>query len=384
MYGAPVLDLPNHLVEAKELARLIDSLQTKLCRVLALATERGDHNAAGQTPVAWVASRCLLSKTSAADRLCVGRQLATLPGVEAAVKQGQIGYQAASVICHLAEQLGDKRDHIDEAQWVEYATRFSLKHLRFLALSARHAWDPEGFERDAEESYEQRYLYISELGGMFKLDGLLEAESGAALKAAIDALAKPLGQADRREPRQRRADALSEMAHHALDAGTLPRRNGVRPHVSLSTTIQGLKGELGAAASELEPGLPVSSKTAQRLACDGTLHRVLKADSVVIDVGRATRAVSPSMRRALKARDQHCRWPGCDRPASWSAAHHIEFVSRNGKTKPGNLILLCYYHHRLVHEGQWQVVRAGEELRFIPPDRFLYARARGPGENWAA
>src|SRR4029077_19406102 len=97
-------------------------------------------------------------------------------------------------------------------------------------------------------------------------------------------------------------DALVEAMHHALGAGTLPRRNGVRPHVSVNTTIEGLKGELGAPASQLENGVPISSKTVQRLACDGTLHPILKADSQVIDVGRATRSVSASQWRALKAR----------------------------------------------------------------------------------
>ena len=77
----------------------------------------------------------------------------------------------------------------------------------------------------------------------------------------------------------------------------MPRRNRVRPHINVNTTIEGLKGELGAAASEMQNGMPVSSKTVQRLACDGTLSRVLKADSVVVDVGHATQAVSPAQWR---------------------------------------------------------------------------------------
>src|SRR4029077_4707571 len=128
--------------------------------------------------------------------------------------------------------------------------------------------------------------------GMHSLEGGVGWEPGAPLKAPIDALAKPLGADDTRLPRQRRADALTELTHHALEAGTLPRRNRVRPHININTTLEGLKGELGAAASELQGGMAISSKTVQRLACDGTLCRILKADSVVVDVGRATRAVS--------------------------------------------------------------------------------------------
>ena len=245
---AAALDLDDSEIEPRELSNLIDALQGKLCRVVAAATRRGDHAVSGHTPVSWVAETCLMSRTSASDRLCVGTQLESLPGVEQAVVDGRIGYQAASVICHLSEQLGEKRELIDPAQWVGYAARFSLKGLRYLALSARHAWDPEGFELDGEQSYEERYLFISEMRGMYKLDGLFDAEAGAALKTAIDSLAKPLGAHDTRTARQRRADAMTELAHHAMDRGTLPRRNGVRPHVTVTTTLEGLKGQLGAAA----------------------------------------------------------------------------------------------------------------------------------------
>jgi hypothetical protein len=68
-------------------------------------------------------------------------------------------------------------------------------------------------------------------------------------------------------------------------------------------------------------------------------------------------------------RDKGCRWPGCDRQVSWSSPHHIVAWARNGPSKLPNLVLLCYFHHRQVHEGGWQVVKVGREFRFIPPDR---------------
>src|SRR5438477_10022531 len=99
------------------------------------------------------------------------------------------------------------------------------------------------------------------------------------------------------------------MTKHAMDQGRLPRRNGARPHISVNTTIEGLKGELGGVASQLGSGMPISSKTVQRLACDGTLNRVIKADSGVVEVGRATRSVSASQWRALKAGHRACAAP---------------------------------------------------------------------------
>jgi hypothetical protein len=145
-----------------------------------------------------------------------------------------------------------------------------------------------------------------------------------------------------------------------------------------------LKNEVGAPPAEVEQMLPVSTKTLERIACDCTISRVLLAGSVVTDVGRATRVVSAPTRRALQARDRGCRWPGCDRHVGWASAHHIEFWARGGQTKLSNLVLLCYFHHRLVHEGGWQVVKVGRELRFLPPERVVMRRARGPGMRWAA
>ena len=220
--------------------------------------------------------------------------------------------------------------------------------------------------------------------GMHLIDGILDPVGGAALKTAIEALARRLGADDERTPAQRRADSLVELAQHAMDEGRLPRRNGVKPHVTVTTTLEGLKNEVGAPPAEVEQTLPVSTRTLERIGCDCTISRVLLADSVVTDVGRATRVVSAPTRRALQARDRGCRWPGCDRSVGWANAHHIEFWSRGGSTRLGNLVLLCYFHHRLVHEGGWQVLKVGRELRFVPPERVVMRRVRGPGMRWAA
>jgi hypothetical protein len=378
------LEAEDDFVDPGRLAAVVDRLRGKLCRVVHASRKRGDHLLEGCSAVSLVSIDCKMSRTSAADHLCVGEQLQSLPRVAEALSSGQIGYQAASVICHLSDLVGEKRDRIDEEHWIGYAKRFSIKDLRILTAHARHAWDPEGFEKDTEEDYENRYLYLSEMGGMYKLDAVLDPEGGAALKTAIESLSTPRGSTDDRSSKQRRADALVELVHHAMDAGTMPRRNRVRPHINLNTTLEGLKGELGASASELQGGMAISSKTVQRLACDGALSRILKAGSVVVDVGRATRAVSPAQWRALKARHRTCGGPGCDRPVNHTTPHHIEFWGKGGPSDLPNLLPLCYYHHRLVHEGGWQVVKAGGGFQFIPPDRVIARRARGPGMRWAA
>src|SRR5919201_823184 len=128
----------------------------------------------------------------------------------------------------------------------------------------------------------------------------------------------------------------------------------------------------------------LASPCSGRLACDSVMHRVVKAESRVIDVGRAKRSAQPAQWRALKARHRTCAGPGCERPLGWTSAHHVEFWSEGGETNLGKLLPLCYYHHRLLHEGGWQVVLAGERVEFIPPDTPVMTRRRWGERRWAA
>jgi len=372
--------------ELRQLAAQIDALIGDFCRKAREFQRQGGHLAEGYpSAVAWLRNNCKMSGTSAADRLCVGKELESLPEVGHALASGEIGYQSVAVMCHLREQLEDKRELFVEEEMLELARRHSVHELRLLCRYARHAADPDGFCRDEEENFERRRLHISPLAdGMHVIDGVLDPAGGAAVRTALEALATG-GSKDERKHSQRMADALVELTHHAMDEGRLPVKRSVRPHVSLTTTLAALKGELGAPAVDVELSLPVSAKTLERFACDCTMSRVLLADSMVIDVGRATRVVSAPTGRALRVRDKGCRFPGCDRPANWTSPHHIVFWTRGGgPTNLPNLISVCHYHHRLVHEGGWQVIRAGREIRFQPPERQVFRRARGPGVRWAA
>jgi hypothetical protein len=119
----------------------------------------------------------------------------------------------------------------------------------------------------------------------------------------------------------------------------------------------------------------------QRLACDCNVTRILLgADSQVIDVGRSKRVISPAQRRALNVRDKGCRWPGCDRPASYTSGHHLVHWPQGGPTDLDNLTLLCRRHHWLVHEGGWQLVKTdGGGMHAVPPQMDLFQQlARGP------
>ncbi len=373
-------------VDPKEFRVAIDVLEGEFSVNARDCQEAGEHLVAGNiTAGSWIARTCGMSISSAADRLCVGEQLESLPKVAAALGSGEISYQSASALCHLRERLGEKAEFFDEDEMIAHARDYSVFELRKLCRFAWHVANPDGFFNEAEADFTRRYFHVHQMpDGMFAVDGVVDPVGGAALKTVIDVLAKPKGPEDERSAKQRRADAVGELALHAMDQGTLPRRHSVKPHINLTMTLEGLKGELGAPPADLDLSLPISTRTAERIACDCTMSRVLLADSMVIDVGRATRTVSPPMRRALRVRDKGCRFPGCDRQVNWTSPHHIKFWARGGPGNLPNLVLLCFFHHRLVHEGGWQVIKAGREFKFLPPDRFVMRRARGPGVRWAA
>src|SRR5260370_32891256 len=108
-------------VAAKGLGAGIEALEMEFACEVREVQRSGDHLVDGNiSAAAWVSRACGMSVNSAADRLCVGEQLESLPMVAEALSRGEIGYQSASVICHLRDKLGEKRDGLDEEQWIGF------------------------------------------------------------------------------------------------------------------------------------------------------------------------------------------------------------------------------------------------------------------------
>ena len=122
------------------------------------------------------------------------------------------------------------------------------------------------------------------------------------------------------------------------------------------------------AAGFTDADTPLSAAAIRRLACDANLiPAVLGADATVLDVGRSVYAVSPALRRALILRDGGCAVPGCGRPATWCHAHHIEHWADGGITALSNLVLVCGYHHRRIHDRCLDVTMVNGRPRFTLP-----------------
>src|SRR6266849_2507100 len=133
-------------IELKRYRAIIDALDGDFAAEVREAQQSGDHLVDGNIGAAsWISRNCGMSVTSAADRLCVGEQLRSLPKVAAALSSGEIGYQSASVLCHLRDQLGEKRDLFNEDEMLGFARQFSVFNLRMIWRIARHVADSHGF-----------------------------------------------------------------------------------------------------------------------------------------------------------------------------------------------------------------------------------------------
>ena len=123
------------------------------------------------------------------------------------------------------------------------------------------------------------------------------------------------------------------------------------------------------------PPIRRSSRTAapenvRRLGCDAAVVRVLETgEGEPLDVGRKTRVISPALRRALKRRDGGCRFPGCTH-TRFLDGHHIVHWADGGETSLANVLSLCRFHHRLLHEGGYYIVKDGADFRFFRADGY--------------
>ena len=261
---------------------------------------------------------------------------------------------------------------------------------------------------------------------MVVLRARLTPEVGAVVLRALEATLEQspaAAEGDDSNIGQRRADALGLLAESALAGGLDPGSPGDRYQVTVhvdadalcsreavraatrvsaetradnapasepaaSASAHGL--DAGQAVIEQAGGLHVGAEVARRVACDAGLVVLYHGlDGAVLDVGRKTRTVPTALRRALEGRDRNqCQFPGCS--SRNCDAHHVEHWADGGETRLANLVSLCRFHHRAVHESGFRVVATpagqflflrpdGEPLPVVPP----MAAWRGTGEPLA-
>ena len=368
-----------------ELAARLHAATYELLVLLREFDERAGWNNGFLSCAHWLHWRTGIDLGAAREKVRVAKALATLPLVSAVMQRGAISYAKVRAITRVA--TAD-----NEASLLDLALAGNCAHVERFVRAWRRVDRVVAAKRTATQHLHRQLSTWVDDDGMVVIRGRLTPEVGAVVQRAIEAAADrlfretsgaPTGNAMAEDltPAQRRADALALLAESALaanfDGGTAGDRYQVVLHVSADAAVESPSESSTQSASpaaldgviEVDHGaLYVSTETSQRLACDASLvHMRHDAEGEVLDVGRKTRTIPPSIRRALAARHTGCRFPGCT--SRRCDAHHVTHWSDGGVTRLDNLVLLCRRHHRAVHEGGFAVIRGlGGVLTFLRPD----------------
>ncbi|MBP7776377.1 MAG: DUF222 domain-containing protein [Acidobacteria bacterium] len=367
------------------LAARIHAATYELLVMLAEFDARNGWNTGFLSCAHWLHWRTGIDLGAAREKVRVARALPALPRVSEEMQRGRLSYAKVRALTRVATPD-------NEQALVDFALSGTAAHVERFVRGWRRVDAVSDRTTDEARHLARSLATWVDDDGMVVIRGRLTPEVGALVQRALEAAANTLfresapavkggGMAEEVNAAQRRADALGLIAETALsaslDAGTAGDRYQVVVHVSAETPNTGGQD----AGIEVDHGaLHVSAETSRRLACDASVVRLdLDATGGVLDVGRKTRTIPPSIRRALAARDAGCRFPGCT--SRRCDAHHIEHWADGGATRVDNLLLLCRRHHRAVHEGGFHVVRSDDgRLTFLRPDGHAIPQAPLPGE----
>ena len=341
----------------------------------------------------------------------------------AGLAESEIGGTAATLIHDTLERIRPVAAPDDlaamEQQLTRQAAEADLDTLRIVARSWEAAIDPDGREPSTEQLTAQQGVFVkgkrwglhrlevcatdeqyehlitamntatnprlqttfgSEAGGLRATDSspghLTDADTGEAGAAATGPAAEA-GSAGETGPvpgwpsptrPQLLLQGLVGACQIALFTDKLPSAGGHRPQVMVTIDYQDLVKQIGTSGRAVFTGL-ITPRTVRKMACDADLIPIVfGGKGEVLDIGRAQRLFTPAQRRALVARDKGCAFPGCTMPAHWTEAHHIRFWKKHkGRTSVANGVLLCSFHHHLVHAGDWIIESIDGIPWFIPP-----------------
>jgi Domain of unknown function (DUF222)/HNH endonuclease len=273
--------------------------------------------------------------------IAAAHALAQLPRIAQALAGGVLSVDKVVELTRFATPT-------DETHLIAWAEQVSPARIRHEADLRRRV--QPGATAIQDEQRTVRWCFLDE-GRRFELFADLPAAYGAVVARAIDRIAAQvpempgeLGHVD-----ARRADALIALCSAHLAADADPDRATVVVHARVGDRSS---SPIGAA---IEGGGIADPSIVDRLLCDARVQIVWEgATGRTIGIGRTTRVVPAWLGRQVRYRDKGCRFPGCGTTA-FTQAHHVRFWRNGGRTDLDNLVLICSFHHKLVHEYGWRI-----------------------------
>jgi hypothetical protein len=296
---------------------------------------------------------------------------ASLPQTAEALAQGRIGSEQVDVIRKTLDGLPDLEPSqrvVAETEMVKRAAQDDPNALARFGSRVRDIVDPDGPPPPDPEPKRppRQFVRHTRRDGVVEFKGYLDPESGHKLDMLMKPFMKPFTEEDGRGHAERAADAFVEVLQLAANCPDLPVHNGLKTEMAFIVDIDKLRA---AADDVVLPGqATLTAAEARRIACDAhVLPAVMGGDSKPLDVGVPSYVTPAHIRRGLVLRDRGCAFPACERPAGVCDSHHIREWLQGGPTQIDNLVLLCQYHHRLIHRSEWTVKLVDGWAYFTPP-----------------
>jgi hypothetical protein len=356
------------LAAAVGLQRLAERLAAQQLRVLGAVERREAYGRDGAvTAASWLRERTGMDHGRAVSWVEAARRLPRLPELQAALLGGEVSFAHVTAVTRAA--VPTRMDVIASFDGVlaDLARNAPPHAVRRAVARIREYGDPDGCDTPPLDEHgldERRFLDV------FRgIDGLVEGRfsldqvQGEALLTVIDAFDAPdpaeTLPGRRRSAGQRRADALAVALRTLLDRADTPVVQGNRPHLTLTVDVETLIGldDLAARKPRLRHTGELDGERARALARHASVQAVLLLGPWrPVNVGRAHRTLPGWLRWAFEVVHRHCRGPDCNRPITWTEAHHIlEWAAEHGITDINQMVPLCQAHHQLVTVGGWHV-----------------------------
>ncbi|HEX6166114.1 MAG TPA: DUF222 domain-containing protein [Acidimicrobiales bacterium] len=346
--------LGEALTDLRRVRARLDAIEARL--VEAVDARRPWAGAGYRSTATWLAASDNTSLDDAHRRVRLARRLRTMPATTAALAAGDITAAHAERLASLnaPDTAGPFRD-AEEVLVGQARTMRWADFTRACAYWRRNARD-DAFDPDRSD-HDHRHVGLHDgLRGTGLLTGELTPLAKATVRSALERIERELFDADwsaaradhgdatatahlARTPRQRRHDALVEMAVRASAAPAGAKRP--RPLITILAGYRAFED-----VCELADGTVVSPRTVAGTLDDALIERIVfDGPSRVLDLGRA-RSFVGAARRAVEVRDRHCQGPGCHVPAHACEIDHIHRHSEGGPTIPENGRAHCGYHNR--------------------------------------
>jgi hypothetical protein len=353
------LDNAGLRAAAVEVQKAVAALQHQQRRILALIDDRKAYTAVGSRDAAdWAAGQLGVSRKTASDDLDVAKKLEELPALADKAAAGELGSEQVKPAVDLAATAAANGDERADTTWATNAPAMGVDALKRRAAKARRPGAADHAAARAVRSWRSWTV-----GQEVRFAGSAPIDDGARLLKAIERAMPERDPANPATLEQRQLDGLLALASAAIADDADPDRATIVAIVELAAVCD----DDPHATAELETGEPLATETARRLVCDSRLSVLVQdREGRAVGIGTTARTVTPALRRALAARDGHCRFGDCT-SRRFLHGHHIHHWP--APTVMSNLALVCYSHHHALHEGGWTLTgNPDAQLTAIHPD----------------